>query len=74
MSRQHLDDSLQNTQIMCDAFERGSLMRFMNHSCEPNCELDYIAIDRATPNARARWETVAVLISTRDISAAEELT
>ena len=61
-------------QIICDAYEHGSTMRFMNHSCEPNCELDYIAIDRAQPPAKARWETVAILTTTRDILPSEELT
>ena len=76
MSRQRLPEATQHTQIICDAYNTGSLMRFMNHSCDPNCELDYIAVDRAAHDltSPARWELVAILLAVCPIAPTEELT
>ena len=47
-----------------DAFPKGNLSRFMNHSCNPNCETQ-----KWTVNGEVR----VGLFATRDISNGEEL-
>ncbi len=45
--------------------------RFVNHSCDPNCEFDYL--ERSGPAAEERHKTV-LLFALRDIQKGEELT
>lgn len=47
-----------------DAYPKGNLSRFMNHSCDPNCETQ-----KWTVNGEVR----VGLFATRDINAGEEL-
>ena len=48
-----------------DAGRRGCILRYLNHSCEPNCGVELWAVGA---------ETRAAVVSTRPVAQGEELT
>lgn len=57
--------------LTIDGEHRGSIVRFMNHSCEPNCRIYPVVKDKCTPQFGYYY---LAMFTTRDVQAFEELT
>jgi len=59
------DMKVNNSPFIINAFEKGNSSRFINHSCEPNCEVEVWQVN---------CEPRCIFVATKDIEVDEELT